>query len=137
MIYTPEFEFIISKLLESRTNLHYDIVEGELEMLCLSYWKLDTQDLRTYDQNVVRKNKKKIFSYIIDNIYLHIKRMSDNVGTDLRVVELLNTALIELERHGVFDDELRITTLSLFYLKKHLCTILTTLDMPFELFEIL
>jgi len=41
----------------------YDIMKGELEMLFLAYWKMDTQDLEDYDETLKRVKKKLFNAY--------------------------------------------------------------------------
>ncbi|XP_060868591.1 putative uncharacterized protein DDB_G0287457 [Metopolophium dirhodum] len=50
-IYLLELEILVSKLLRSRASESYDIIEGEIEMLFLGYWKLETQDLKNYNED--------------------------------------------------------------------------------------
>jgi len=47
-VYLPELKVLVKKLLKSRASQPYDIIEGEIEIMFLGYWKLDTQDLKNY-----------------------------------------------------------------------------------------
>lgn len=111
-VYIREMEFMARRFMDARKDQPYDFIEGELEMLCLAYWKLETQDLNDYDETVVRTSKKKILVHIVRNI-------TDLVERSVTRPETILMALRDLQHFVMPRDPDHITAVSLLLLKKH------------------
>jgi len=120
--YLLEFFFLVHKLVESRDDKPYDIVEGEIEMLMLSYWKLESQDLKFYNENVSRATRKDLLLYVLNRL----KKKSDSVSSNL-----INSMLFLLDPQ---EPKQRITSNLLICLKKNI-TVLLRVQTPYDLFE--
>jgi len=64
-VYLPELEILVKKLSKSRVSQPYNIIEGQIEMIFLGHWKLDTQDLKSIMRVLVMRTKKYFISYIV------------------------------------------------------------------------
>jgi len=133
-VYLPELEILIKRLVKSRTSQSYDIIEGELEMLVLGYWKLDTQDLKHYNDGVNREDKKNVLSHILYRINKKINNMpTESCSNDIK--KLLTKAIQLVIFFGRFRETRCITALSLVYLKNNIITMLTSFEFTDDVFE--
>lgn len=136
-MYTLEFEFVVGKLLESRTDLPYDILEGELEMMFLAYWKLETQDLKKDNEKIQRLSRKQAFSFIMDIILKHFKiALNGKYSEKKYILDLLENQVKTLVLSNKFDDANTVTGLSLVHFKKRVGAFISSLDIPVDLFEL-
>jgi len=53
------------QLQTSRSTETYDIIEEELEVMALAYWRLETQDLKEYKEQYIQKDHTKKKCYYI------------------------------------------------------------------------
>jgi len=133
-VYLPELEIFVKKLLKSRESQPYDIIEGEIEMMFLGYWKLETQDLKNYNEGINRKDKKNILSHIIYKINKKINDMPKDFCN--KNIKILLTKVIQLVIFfGRFNESHCIPALSLVFLKNNIITMLTAFDFSSDVFE--
>ncbi|CAI6374896.1 unnamed protein product [Macrosiphum euphorbiae] len=67
---SSEFQVFFTRLIEKRKylNYNYDLVEGEIELLFLGYWRLESNDIKGYDPKVTRTTKKQFLSHLLSKI---------------------------------------------------------------------
>ncbi len=57
----------------TKKKAKFDLYEGEWSLILYLYWELCTQDLRCYDEHVVRIEEKRLLGYLLFQIYKSVK----------------------------------------------------------------
>jgi len=102
--------------LRSRETQPYDIIEGEIELLFLGYWKLETQDLKNYNEGINREDKKNILSHIIYKINKKINDMPTDPSKNIK--KPLTRAIQLVISFGRFHETQCITQCSIVVVSK-------------------
>jgi len=97
----------------ARSTETYDIIEGELEVMALAYWRLETQDLKEYKEQYTRPYKKEMLLYLTHKLFeeLDTHTCAPDKKENYRIK--INT----LKKYAKFNNLNQVTTASLYVLK--------------------
>lgn len=112
-VYMVDIKSMAMQLHTARSTETYDIIEGELEVMALAYWRLETQDLKEYKEQYTRPYKKEMLLYLTHKLFeeLDTHTCAPDKKENYRIK--INT----LKKYAKFNNLNQVTTASLYVLK--------------------
>ncbi|XP_026820277.1 uncharacterized protein LOC113558895 [Rhopalosiphum maidis] len=123
--YVSHLEVLIGRLLDSRLEKSYDLIEDELELLLLGVWRLSAQDLRFYNERINRRHKKEVCLMLYHDLVKRSKALKSNstekkdeLPAAMQPYEVMTKALLCFKSYMFFSNKCKIPTMALVSLKK-------------------
>ncbi|CAI6347903.1 unnamed protein product [Macrosiphum euphorbiae] len=126
--FVPEMQIVITKFIADRYSKTPVLIDGELELLCMTYWRYFSSDLIQYCEKTPRKLSKMVLCDIVKKL-LKSKRIKPT-NTSKILEKMKDVFLPKLLCAVNIGDSDHVTIGSLCILKMLLTTFLTMYKIP-------